>query len=67
MENEKIVFLVIFLIFLSLIFVMATTDLTGNIIMDAKSSTSPVIGSIIIVIFIVSVILVFKSILKEGA
>jgi len=66
MDTEKAAFLIIGLIVLVTLIVIGTSTITGNAIMDAGSATSPVMGAVILVAFIIAAFLVIRVLVPEG-
>lgn len=66
MDTERTAFLIIGLVVLIALFVVGTSTVTGNAIMDAGSATSPIMGAVILVAFIVAAFLVIRVLVPEG-
>jgi|GEM_PF-2122666 len=61
MEFEQAGILTAFVLALLIIIVVGTTGLTGNVITDFSEATSPVSGFIILIVFVVGALLVFRA------
>ncbi|MFH1237269.1 MAG: hypothetical protein V1648_02590 [Candidatus Aenigmatarchaeota archaeon] len=66
MEMEKTGVIVAALVMFAVLAVAITANMTGNIISDVESATSPVIGFIILLAFIVAGYFVTRGVLSEG-
>jgi len=60
MEIEQAGIITAFVLALLIIIVLGTTGLTGNVIHDFESATNPISGFIILVVFIIGALLVFR-------
>lgn len=66
MEIEKAWVLTILVLAFLILFVAGTENLTGNIISDFGSATNPTSGLIILILFIIGALLVFRVFVPES-
>ena len=66
MEIEKLGVVTLGLLILSVTVVAGTTNFTGNAIRDFGNSTDPVSGMIILLVFVVAAVLVFRVFVPES-
>jgi hypothetical protein len=61
MEISKTWALTIFVLVMLVLIVIGTTGFTGNVIQDFSGVTNPISGLIILVLFIIGALLVFRA------
>jgi len=66
MYSEKTAIAIVCVLALLAVLVIGTSNMTGNVVMDAGSATSPVVGAFILVAFLVATIWVLKGLMPEG-
>ncbi len=65
-RTAKTALLIVGLIVFVVLAVVMTSGITGNIIKDVESATTPVMGAVILVAFVVAAFLITRVLVPEG-
>ena len=66
MEIETAGVLTAFVLALLILIVAGTTSFTGNVITDFSEATNPLSGLIIMIVFVIGAILIFRAFVPES-